>query len=46
MDDLDWKPEFDLISGLKDSYEKDFGRGNFRKPADFSADDIILAKLG
>lgn len=43
MDDLDWEPEFDLVSGLRDSYEKDFGRGSFRKAADFSADDIILA---
>ncbi len=43
MADLDWAPEFDLVSGLRDSYEKDFGRGNFRKAADFSADEIILA---
>ena len=25
MRDLDWKPEFDMLSGLKDSYSKDFG---------------------
>eukprot|EP00898_Chlorokybus_atmophyticus_P000515 jgi/Chlat1/1464/Chrsp12S02069 len=43
--DLDWAPEFDLIAGLKDSYEKDFGRGTFRKAADFTADDMILAKV-
>lgn len=29
---------------MKDSYEKDFGRGTFRKAADFSTDDIILSK--
>ena len=31
MADLDWKPEFGLLDGLKDSYSKDFGRGTFRK---------------
>ena len=41
-EDLDWRPEFGLVDGLKDSYEKDFGRGNFRKAADFTTDDIIL----
>ena len=43
MADLDWTPEFGLVEGLRDSFEKDFGRGSFRKAADFSADDIILA---
>ena len=33
------------MDGLKDSYEKDFGRGNFRKAADFSTDDMILEKV-
>ena len=45
MADLDWKPEYDLVGGLTDSYEKDFGRGTFRKPVDFSVDDMILEKL-
>jgi len=40
--ELEWEPEFGLIDGLRDSYEKDFGRGNFRKPADFETDDMIL----
>lgn len=44
MNELDWKPEFGLVDGLKDSYDKDFGRGTFRKPADFTTDDMILAK--
>ena len=43
MSVLDWKPEFGLVEGLKDSYEKDFGRGTFRKAADFETDDMILA---
>ena len=43
QEDLGWAPEFGLIDGLQDSFEKDFGRGTFRKEADFTADDIILA---
>ena len=39
------RAEYDLVEGLRDSYEKDFGRGTFRKPADFSVDDMILEKL-
>ncbi|KAK8951020.1 hypothetical protein KSP39_PZI003146 [Platanthera zijinensis] len=42
--ELNWKPEFGLIDGLRDSYNLDFGRGTYRKEADFSADDIILGK--
>ena len=42
--DLDWRPQFSLIDGLRDSYEKDFGRGTFRKAADFTTDDMILQK--
>ena len=42
--ELGWRPEFGLYDGLKDSYEKDFGRGTYRKEADFSTDDQILAK--
>jgi hypothetical protein len=45
MADLDWQPEFGLVDGLRDSYEKDFGRGNFRKAADFTTDDMILEKV-
>ncbi|GJP55526.1 hypothetical protein CLOM_g14474 [Closterium sp. NIES-68] len=43
---LGWKPQFDLVDGLRDSYQLDFGRGTFRKAADFSVDDMILAKAG
>ncbi|RVW22106.1 Chloroplast stem-loop binding protein of 41 kDa b, chloroplastic [Vitis vinifera] len=42
---LGWKPEFDLVEGLADSYNLDFGRGTFRKEADFSTDDIILERV-
>ncbi|KAJ0979977.1 hypothetical protein J5N97_015451 [Dioscorea zingiberensis] len=42
--ELDWTPEFSLIDGLADSYNLDFGRGTFRKAADFSTDDMILGK--
>uniref|UniRef100_A0A2N9FG13 Hexosyltransferase n=1 Tax=Fagus sylvatica TaxID=28930 RepID=A0A2N9FG13_FAGSY len=41
---LGWKPEFDQVEGLADSYNLDFGRGTFRKEADFSTDDLILGK--
>lgn len=41
---LGWTPEYDLVEGLTDSYNLDFGRGTFRKEADFSTDDIILGK--
>lgn len=42
--ELGWTPEFDLIGGLTDSYSLDFGRGTFRKAADFTTDDMILGK--
>eukprot|EP00803_Ostreobium_quekettii_P002145 evm.model.scf_1846.3 EVM.evm.TU.scf_1846.3 scf_1846:23028-29045(-) len=42
---LDWKPEFGLVDGLRDSYQKDFGRGNYRKEADFTTDDMVLEKV-
>lgn len=43
---LGWSPKYGLIDGLKDSYDKDFGRGMFRKAANFEADDMILERLG
>jgi len=43
--DLDWYPRFGLVDGLRDSYEKDFGRGTYRKEPDFDVDDMILAKI-
>jgi hypothetical protein len=41
---LGWEPEFDLVEGLADSYNLDFGTGTYRKEADFSTDDLILGK--
>lgn len=41
---LGWRPKFGLVDGLKDSYSKDFGLGKFRKAADFTTDDMVLAK--
>ncbi|MFS8001517.1 putative NAD-dependent epimerase/dehydratase, NAD(P)-binding domain superfamily [Helianthus anomalus] len=37
-------PEYSLVEGLTDSYNLDFGRGTFRKAADFTTDDMILEK--
>jgi hypothetical protein len=43
MSDLYWKPEFDLISGLKDSYENDYlATERDKADVDFSVDDEIL----
>ncbi|RAK50684.1 3-beta hydroxysteroid dehydrogenase, partial [Phenylobacterium hankyongense] len=42
--ELGLTPEFDLVEGLRDSYELDFGRGTYRKAADFTTDDMILSK--
>lgn len=42
--ELGWVPEYDLVQGLADSYNLDFGRGTFRKAADFTTDDMILEK--
>lgn len=42
--ELGWTPEFDLVEGLTNSYNLDFGRGTFRKEADFTTDDMILDK--
>lgn len=43
MNELNWKPEFDLISGLKDSFENDYlAKGRDQAEIDFSLDDQIL----
>ena len=44
--ELGWQPEYDLISGLKDSFENDYlpsGRDKFE--VDFSVDDEILQSI-
>ncbi|MGC1246277.1 MAG: 3-beta hydroxysteroid dehydrogenase, partial [Spirulinaceae cyanobacterium] len=41
--ELAWQPEFDLVSGLKDSFVNDFQANNQGKAeVDFSTDDEIL----
>lgn len=46
MDDLDWQPEFDLLSGLKDSLQNDYlASGRDRSQVDFSTDEEILASV-
>jgi nucleoside-diphosphate-sugar epimerase len=42
--DLGWQPSFDLVSGLKDSFQNDFlASGREQAEPDFSLDDQILA---
>ncbi|WP_421659062.1 NAD-dependent epimerase/dehydratase family protein [Leptothermofonsia sp. ETS-13] len=42
--ELDWQPEYDLISGLKDSFQNDYlASGRDKADVDFSVDDEILA---
>ncbi len=42
--ELDWQPEYDLISGLKDSFQNDYlTSGRDKTEVDFSVDDEILA---
>jgi len=43
IQDLNWKPEFDLISGLQDSFQNDYlARGLDKTEVDFSTDDEII----
>jgi nucleoside-diphosphate-sugar epimerase len=43
MSELNWQPEFDLISGLKDSFQNDYLiSGRDKAEIDFSTDDEIL----
>lgn len=43
MNELNWKPEYDLISGLKDSFQNDFlASGRDKGEVDFSVDEEIL----
>lgn len=43
MIELNWKPEYDLISGLKDSFQNDYlVSGRDKAEVDLSMDDMIL----
>lgn len=47
MTELGWQPEYDLISGLKDSYDNDFiASGRDQKEIDFSCDEEIIKSVG
>jgi predicted dithiol-disulfide oxidoreductase (DUF899 family) len=42
--ELGWSPQFDLVSGLKDSFTNDFMiSGRAQTAADFALDEQILA---
>ncbi len=44
MTELNWTPEFDLVSGLKDAFENDYlTAGRDKAEVDFSTDDEILS---
>ncbi len=44
--ELNWQPEYDLISGLKDSFNRDYLLSNHQEiEVDFSTDDEILSAL-
>ncbi len=41
--ELNWQPEYDLVSGLKDSFQNDYqASGRHEAEVDFSTDDEIL----
>ncbi|MBD2567671.1 NAD-dependent epimerase/dehydratase family protein [Anabaena lutea] len=43
MTELNWQPEYDLVSGLKDSWKNDYlASGQDKKEIDFSVDEEIL----
>ena len=45
--DLNWQPKYDLISGLKDSFQNDYlASGRDKSEIDFSLDEEILGKVG
>lgn len=47
MQDLNWQPKFDLVSGLKDSFQNDYlAKGSDKAEIDFSVDDEIIKTLG
>lgn len=46
INELNWQPEFDLLSGLKDSFENDYlVNKKDQTEIDFSLDDEILSKI-
>ena len=46
VSDLNWQPQYDLVSGLKDSFHNDYlASGRDQADIDFSVDDEILAAI-
>ncbi len=44
--ELDWQPKYDLVSGLKDSFQNDYlASGRDESEIDFSLDEEILGKI-
>ena len=44
--ELDWQPKYDLVSGLKDSFDNDYlASGRNQSEIDFSLDEEILGKM-
>ena len=44
--ELDWQPKYDLVSGLKDSFQNDYlASGRDESEIDFSLDEEILGKM-
>ncbi|MDJ0569696.1 MAG: NAD-dependent epimerase/dehydratase family protein [Pleurocapsa sp. MO_192.B19] len=44
--ELDWQPQYDLVSGLKDSFQNDYlPSGRDQSEIDFSLDEEILGKI-
>jgi nucleoside-diphosphate-sugar epimerase len=44
--ELDWNPQFDLVSGLKDSFQQDYlASGRDKAEKDFSTDEEILNRV-
>lgn len=45
--ELNWSPQFDLVSGLKDSFQNDFlASKRDQQAVDFDLDDQILSQVG
>lgn len=44
--DIDWKPQFGIEAGYRDSYEWYLREGRSRYTFDFSRDEALLAELG
>lgn len=43
--DLNWQPEYDLVSGLRDSFENDYlAKGRDKAEVDFSVDEEIFSQ--